>query len=140
MSVVLKLQVLLTHNLQILRPYHWFILFKFCFITWHDVGHARVIKCRHNFSGGSGLTGSKLQDCMSRAVTRHREVKKLMDEVFESMKPKWATTFSKQICKNCICYTVHKPFILNKYQTTVFWKMFLVFLRSLLYYVQWNHF
>ena len=43
--------------------------------------------CLHK-PGGSGLTGSKRQDCMSRAVTRHREVKKLMDEVFESMKPK----------------------------------------------------
>ncbi|KAB0357239.1 hypothetical protein FD754_001395, partial [Muntiacus muntjak] len=43
--------------------------------------------CLHK-PGGSGLTGSKLQDCMSRAVTRHKEVKKLMDEVFKSMKPK----------------------------------------------------
>ncbi|KAI2569162.1 exosome component 8, partial [Homo sapiens] len=39
-------------------------------------------------NGGSGLTGAKLQDCMSRAVTRHKEVKKLMDEVIKSMKPK----------------------------------------------------
>ncbi|XP_062957815.1 exosome complex component RRP43 isoform X2 [Cynocephalus volans] len=43
--------------------------------------------CLHK-PGGSGLTGAKLQDCMSRAVTRHREVKKLMDEVIKSMKPK----------------------------------------------------
>uniref|UniRef100_A0A8C2PKF5 Ribosomal RNA-processing protein 43 n=2 Tax=Caprinae TaxID=9963 RepID=A0A8C2PKF5_CAPHI len=43
--------------------------------------------CLHK-PGGSGLTGAKLQDCMSRAVTRHKEVKKLMDEVFKSMKPK----------------------------------------------------
>ncbi|KAF3825878.1 hypothetical protein GH733_006705 [Mirounga leonina] len=48
-----------------------------------------ILKCYHNnFSGGSGLTGAKLQDCMSRAVTRHKEVKKLMDEVIKSMKPK----------------------------------------------------
>ncbi|XP_053521477.1 exosome complex component RRP43 isoform X1 [Artibeus jamaicensis] len=43
--------------------------------------------CLHK-PGGSGLTGAKLQDCMSRAVTRHKEVKKLMDEVFKSMRPK----------------------------------------------------
>ncbi|KAF6084002.1 exosome component 8 [Phyllostomus discolor] len=43
--------------------------------------------CLHK-PGGGGLTGAKLQDCVSRAVTRHREVKKLMDEVFKSMKPK----------------------------------------------------
>ncbi|XP_049709140.1 exosome complex component RRP43 isoform X2 [Elephas maximus indicus] len=43
--------------------------------------------CLHK-PGGSGLTGAKLQDCMSRAVTRHKEVKKLMDEVIQSMKPK----------------------------------------------------
>uniref|UniRef100_A0A2K6NR41 Exosome complex component RRP43 n=1 Tax=Rhinopithecus roxellana TaxID=61622 RepID=A0A2K6NR41_RHIRO len=43
--------------------------------------------CLHK-PGGSGLTGAKLQDCMSRAVTRHKEVKKLMDEVIKSMKPK----------------------------------------------------
>ncbi|EPQ14394.1 Exosome complex component RRP43 [Myotis brandtii] len=35
-----------------------------------------------------GLTGAKLQDCLSRAVTRHKEVKKLMDEVIKSMKAK----------------------------------------------------
>ncbi|NIG59064.1 exosome complex component RRP43 isoform X1 [Pontoporia blainvillei] len=43
--------------------------------------------CPHK-PGGSGLTGTKLQDCMSQAVIRHKEVKKLMDEVFEGMKPK----------------------------------------------------
>ncbi|XP_054442546.1 exosome complex component RRP43 [Pteronotus mesoamericanus] len=43
--------------------------------------------CLHK-PGGSGLTGAKLQDCMSRAVTRHKEVKKLMDEVMKSVKPK----------------------------------------------------
>ncbi|XP_072466490.1 exosome complex component RRP43 isoform X2 [Notamacropus eugenii] len=43
--------------------------------------------CLHK-PGGSGLTGAKLQDCMSRAVTRHKEAKKLMDEVIKSVKPK----------------------------------------------------
>uniref|UniRef100_A0A673UD94 Ribosomal RNA-processing protein 43 n=1 Tax=Suricata suricatta TaxID=37032 RepID=A0A673UD94_SURSU len=43
--------------------------------------------CLHK-PGGSGLTGAKLQDCVSRAVTRHKEVKELMDEVIKSMKPK----------------------------------------------------
>ncbi|XP_027712691.1 exosome complex component RRP43 isoform X2 [Vombatus ursinus] len=43
--------------------------------------------CLHK-PGGSGLTGAKLQDCMSRAVTRHKEAKKLMDEVIDSVKPK----------------------------------------------------
>ncbi|XP_023570796.1 exosome complex component RRP43 isoform X3 [Octodon degus] len=45
------------------------------------------LSCLHK-PGGSGLTGAKLQDCMSRAVTRHKEVKTLMDEVIKSMKPK----------------------------------------------------
>ncbi|XP_055100975.2 exosome complex component RRP43 isoform X1 [Symphalangus syndactylus] len=44
--------------------------------------------CSLHKPGGSGLTGAKLQDCLSRAVTRHKEVKKLMDEVIKSMKPK----------------------------------------------------
>nr|KAF6460287.1 exosome component 8 [Molossus molossus] len=43
--------------------------------------------CLHK-PGGSGLTGAKLQDCMSRAALRHREVKKLTDEVMKSMNPK----------------------------------------------------
>ncbi|XP_004711301.2 exosome complex component RRP43 [Echinops telfairi] len=44
--------------------------------------------CSLHKPGGSGLTGTKLQDCLSRAVTRHKEVKKLMDEVIQSIKPK----------------------------------------------------
>lgn len=43
--------------------------------------------CLHK-PGGSGLTGAKLQDCMSRAVTRHKEVSKLLDEVIQSMRHK----------------------------------------------------
>ncbi|XP_066474117.1 exosome complex component RRP43 [Tiliqua scincoides] len=37
--------------------------------------------------GGSTVTGAKLQDCISRARTRHAEVKKLMDKVIKSIKP-----------------------------------------------------
>ncbi|XP_038617545.1 exosome complex component RRP43 [Tachyglossus aculeatus] len=42
--------------------------------------------CLHK-PGGSALAGTKLQDCLSRAVTRHKEVKVLMDEVIKSVKP-----------------------------------------------------
>uniref|UniRef100_A0A6I8PDV2 Ribosomal RNA-processing protein 43 n=1 Tax=Ornithorhynchus anatinus TaxID=9258 RepID=A0A6I8PDV2_ORNAN len=42
--------------------------------------------CLHK-PGGSALAGTKLQDCLSRAVTRHKEVKVLMDEVIQSVKP-----------------------------------------------------
>lgn len=37
-------------------------------------------------SGGSSLLAEKLQDCVSRAVTRNREIKKLIDKVTDSMK------------------------------------------------------
>ncbi|XP_052036481.1 exosome complex component RRP43 isoform X1 [Apodemus sylvaticus] len=43
--------------------------------------------CLHK-PGGSGLTGAKLQDCMSRAVTRHKEVSRLLDGVMQSMEHK----------------------------------------------------
>ncbi|XP_032448921.1 LOW QUALITY PROTEIN: exosome complex component RRP43-like, partial [Lynx canadensis] len=43
--------------------------------------------CLHK-PGGSGLNGAKLPDCMSQVVSRHKEVKKLMDEVIKTMKPK----------------------------------------------------
>ncbi|KAF5916398.1 hypothetical protein HPG69_017633, partial [Diceros bicornis minor] len=62
---------------------------KLCCLHKPGMFHFSPKNCWHdNFSGGSGLTGAKLQDCMSRAVTRHKEVKKLMDEVMNSMKPK----------------------------------------------------
>ncbi|XP_012368718.1 exosome complex component RRP43-like [Octodon degus] len=51
------------------------------------MGEEGRLSCLHK-PGGSGLTGAKLQDCMSRAVTRHKEVKTLMDEVIKSMKHK----------------------------------------------------
>uniref|UniRef100_A0A8C2U9M6 Ribosomal RNA-processing protein 43 n=1 Tax=Coturnix japonica TaxID=93934 RepID=A0A8C2U9M6_COTJA len=44
--------------------------------------------CSVHKPGGSPLTGAKLQDCISRAITRHREVKKLIDKVIKSIKPK----------------------------------------------------
>uniref|UniRef100_A0A8D0LBL6 Exosome complex component RRP43 n=1 Tax=Sphenodon punctatus TaxID=8508 RepID=A0A8D0LBL6_SPHPU len=44
--------------------------------------------CSVHKPGGSGLTGAKLQDCITRAVTRHKEVKKLMDTTTESVKLK----------------------------------------------------
>ncbi|KAJ7316138.1 hypothetical protein JRQ81_002300 [Phrynocephalus forsythii] len=37
--------------------------------------------------GGSALTEAKLQDCISRATTRQKEVNKLMDKVVKSIKP-----------------------------------------------------
>ncbi|XP_028568453.2 exosome complex component RRP43 [Podarcis muralis] len=37
--------------------------------------------------GGSVITGTKLQDCISRATVRHKEVKKLMDKVIKSVQP-----------------------------------------------------
>ncbi|KAH0628669.1 hypothetical protein JD844_010081 [Phrynosoma platyrhinos] len=36
---------------------------------------------------GSALTGAKLQDCISRATARQKEVRKLMDKVIKSVKP-----------------------------------------------------
>ncbi|XP_062471018.1 exosome complex component RRP43 isoform X2 [Pezoporus occidentalis] len=44
--------------------------------------------CSVHKPGGSPLTGAKLQDCISRAITRQREVKKLIDKVINSIKPK----------------------------------------------------
>ncbi|XP_069496888.1 exosome complex component RRP43 isoform X2 [Ambystoma mexicanum] len=44
--------------------------------------------CSVHKPGGSPLSGEKLQDCISRAITRHKEVKMLIDEVLESMKTK----------------------------------------------------
>ncbi|XP_028839146.1 exosome complex component RRP43 [Denticeps clupeoides] len=41
--------------------------------------------CLHK-PGGTALSGEKLQDCVSRAVARHTEVRKLIDKVLESMK------------------------------------------------------
>ncbi|KAG3277912.1 EXOSC8-like [Ictidomys tridecemlineatus] len=53
--------------------------------------------CCFHKPGGSGLTGAKFQDSMNHAVTRHKEVKQIMEEVINSMKPKKKVTFSKQI-------------------------------------------
>ncbi|NXV48680.1 EXOS8 protein, partial [Uria aalge] len=44
--------------------------------------------CSVHKPGGSPLTGAKLQDCITRAITRHKEVKKLIDKVIKSIKPK----------------------------------------------------
>ncbi|XP_054859022.1 exosome complex component RRP43 [Eublepharis macularius] len=44
--------------------------------------------CAVHKPGGSTLTGAKLQDCISRAVTRHKEVKKLLDKLIKSKKAK----------------------------------------------------
>ncbi|XP_030056261.1 exosome complex component RRP43 [Microcaecilia unicolor] len=38
--------------------------------------------------GGSAISAEKLQTCISRAITRHKEVRKLLDEVIESIQPK----------------------------------------------------
>ncbi|NXA51700.1 EXOS8 protein, partial [Nothocercus julius] len=43
--------------------------------------------CSVHKPGGSPLTGAKLQDCITRAVTRHKEVKKLIDKVIKSIQP-----------------------------------------------------
>ncbi|NXI16313.1 EXOS8 protein, partial [Irena cyanogastra] len=44
--------------------------------------------CSVHKPGGSPLTGAKLQDCVTRAITRHKEVKKLIDKVIKSITPK----------------------------------------------------
>ncbi|NWX15227.1 EXOS8 protein, partial [Aegotheles bennettii] len=44
--------------------------------------------CSVHKPGGSPLTGAKLQDCITRAITRHKEVKKLIDKVIKSINPK----------------------------------------------------
>ncbi|KAL4608565.1 exosome complex component RRP43 [Arapaima gigas] len=43
--------------------------------------------CALHKPGGSALSGEKLQDCISRAVTRHREVSNLIEKVLNSVKP-----------------------------------------------------
>ncbi|XP_023661056.2 exosome complex component RRP43 isoform X2 [Paramormyrops kingsleyae] len=43
--------------------------------------------CMLHKPGGSALSGEKLQDCISRAVTRHREVSKLIEKVMDSFEP-----------------------------------------------------
>ncbi|XP_036380922.1 exosome complex component RRP43 [Megalops cyprinoides] len=43
--------------------------------------------CTLHKPGGTSLSGEKLQDCISRAMTRHREVSKLIDTVILSVKP-----------------------------------------------------
>ncbi|XP_029506182.2 exosome complex component RRP43 [Oncorhynchus nerka] len=42
--------------------------------------------CALHKPGGTSLSGEKLQDCISRATTRHREVRKLIDKVTQSDK------------------------------------------------------
>uniref|UniRef100_A0A4W5LCU5 Ribosomal RNA-processing protein 43 n=1 Tax=Hucho hucho TaxID=62062 RepID=A0A4W5LCU5_9TELE len=42
--------------------------------------------CALHKPGGTSLSGEKLQDCISRATTRHREVHKLIDKVIQSAK------------------------------------------------------
>ncbi|NXM26514.1 EXOS8 protein, partial [Oxyruncus cristatus] len=44
--------------------------------------------CSVHKPGGSPLKGAKLQDCITRAITRHKEVKKLIDKVIKSIMPK----------------------------------------------------
>ncbi|XP_017684066.1 PREDICTED: exosome complex component RRP43-like [Lepidothrix coronata] len=44
--------------------------------------------CSVHKPGGSLLTRTKLQDCITRAITRHKEVKKLIDKVIKSIMPK----------------------------------------------------
>lgn len=42
--------------------------------------------CALHKPGGTSLSGEKLQDCITRASERHREVQKLIDKVIESAK------------------------------------------------------
>ncbi|MBN3325434.1 EXOS8 protein, partial [Atractosteus spatula] len=44
--------------------------------------------CAVHKPGGTALSGDKLQDCISRAITRNREVSKLINEVMQSAKLK----------------------------------------------------
>uniref|UniRef100_A0AAZ3PC92 Uncharacterized protein n=1 Tax=Oncorhynchus tshawytscha TaxID=74940 RepID=A0AAZ3PC92_ONCTS len=37
------------------------------------------------FIGGTSLSGEKLQDCISRATTRHREICKLIDKFLDPL-------------------------------------------------------
>ncbi|XP_072514205.1 exosome complex component RRP43 [Salminus brasiliensis] len=43
--------------------------------------------CAFHKPGGSSLSAEKLQDCITRSVTRHREIGRLIDKVLESTKP-----------------------------------------------------
>ncbi|KAM9788711.1 exosome complex component RRP43 [Neosynchiropus ocellatus] len=43
--------------------------------------------CSLHKPGGTSLSGQKLQECINRATTRHQEIQKLMDKVFNSVKP-----------------------------------------------------
>ncbi|KAL7847466.1 hypothetical protein AOLI_G00221840 [Acnodon oligacanthus] len=42
--------------------------------------------CAFHKPGGSSLSAEKLQDCITRAVARHREIGRLIDKVIESTK------------------------------------------------------
>ncbi|KAL2094262.1 hypothetical protein ACEWY4_008981 [Coilia grayii] len=42
--------------------------------------------CALHKPGGTALSGEKLQHCIGRAATRHREIMKLVDKIIESMK------------------------------------------------------
>lgn len=53
--------------------------------NWSTSGKSN---CSLQCLGGSPLTGAKLQDCITRAITRHKEVKKLIDKVIKSITPK----------------------------------------------------
>ncbi|XP_076876385.1 exosome complex component RRP43 [Brachyhypopomus gauderio] len=44
--------------------------------------------CAFHKPGGTSLSAEKLQDCISRAVTRNREINKLISKVIESTKSK----------------------------------------------------
>lgn len=46
----------------------------------------KFIVCFLFLLGGSAVTGAKLQDCISRAITRHKEVRKLINKVIKSVK------------------------------------------------------
>ncbi|XP_066506487.1 exosome complex component RRP43 isoform X2 [Hoplias malabaricus] len=43
--------------------------------------------CAFHKPGGTPLSAEKLQDCITRAVMRHREIDRLIDKVIESTKP-----------------------------------------------------
>ncbi|XP_053703290.1 exosome complex component RRP43 isoform X3 [Synchiropus splendidus] len=43
--------------------------------------------CSLHKPGGTSLSGQKLQECINAATTRHEEIQKLMDKVFNSVKP-----------------------------------------------------
>ncbi len=43
-------------------------------------------KMLHFILGGTSLSGEKLQHCINRAITRNKEISKLMGKVIESTK------------------------------------------------------